>query len=476
MSLPIPEQKENDLPKREKDFWKMTGPGAIMIGMSIGSGEMILWPWITAKFGASMVWAAAMGVFIQLWVNLEIGRWAVATGESTYTGFARFSKFTVFYFMIIMTLTALLPAWARTTGIALRTMLFGVDGPGADWMWTALIFVFVVITLFGPKKMYSALEIVVTALVVVIIGGMIIVSFRVGTMTDVGEFSKGFLQVGRIQLDDEFTVLRLFGAVVFAGAGGLGNLYYAYYLRDKGIGMGGKIPALTNPLRGAEDEEVTVGFRFKETEENTHRFKDWFKFVILDNTFYFWILNSLTMFLFMFGAFVILFPEGIVPTQDDFIYDLSAMLATTMGEWGRYLFFVVAMAAMFSTQLAASDGAWRLWTDLLHTNFKWARRWATNQWYVIMAVILITLGIVSTWVLETFDVSGLDFFFYNAVLGGFAMAVYVPLIVIINFKYLPKSAHPKPLNVVMMTVASATYISFSLYLVWIMISGLFSGA
>lgn len=36
-----------------------------------------------------MIWAAVVGVFLQLWVNIEIGRWTVATGESAYTGFAR---------------------------------------------------------------------------------------------------------------------------------------------------------------------------------------------------------------------------------------------------------------------------------------------------------------------------------------------------------------------------------------------------
>jgi len=421
MGVAIPPLKENDLPQREKSFWRMTGPGAIMVGMSIGSGEMILWPWITAKFGAGMVWAAALGVFLQMWINFEIGRWAVATGESAFTGFARFSKFTVFYFMVILATLALLPAWARTTGIALRTMIFGLEGPGADWMWTALIFAFVFAILFGPKQMYSAIEKVMALLVLIIVLGMIVVAFNVGTFSDMLDFVKGFTKVGRIQLDDEFTAMRLFGAFVFAGAGGFGNLFYAYYLRDKGIGMGGRIPALLNPLRGAVKGDVAVGFVYPDDEANRGRFKDWFKFVLLDNSLFFWILNSFTMFLFMFGAFVVLFPQGIVPSQNDFLWDLSAMLETTMGTWGRYLFFVIAMAAMFSTQLAASDGGYRLWTDLLHTNFKFARRWAPNQWYLFLAITLTVISITSTWILETFPkVSALDFFFYNAVLNGFA--------------------------------------------------------
>ena len=36
-----------------------------------------------------MVWAAVLGGFLQLWINFEVGRWTVATGETVYTGYAR---------------------------------------------------------------------------------------------------------------------------------------------------------------------------------------------------------------------------------------------------------------------------------------------------------------------------------------------------------------------------------------------------
>ena len=74
-----------DVPRREQAFWKLTGPGAVLVGLSIGAGEIVIWPRITAEFGASLVWAALLGVFLQLWVNFEIGRWAIATGESAYS-------------------------------------------------------------------------------------------------------------------------------------------------------------------------------------------------------------------------------------------------------------------------------------------------------------------------------------------------------------------------------------------------------
>ena len=41
MPLPIPSLKEADLPAREKSLVKMMGPGIVMAGLAIGSGELL---------------------------------------------------------------------------------------------------------------------------------------------------------------------------------------------------------------------------------------------------------------------------------------------------------------------------------------------------------------------------------------------------------------------------------------------------
>ena len=103
-------------------------PGAVLVGLSIGAGELVMWPWITAKFGASMAWAAALGVFLQLWINLEIGRWTIVTGEAPYTGFAR-AWMGFIYILLFLTFAGLfLPGWARVSGAALKGLIFGPDG------------------------------------------------------------------------------------------------------------------------------------------------------------------------------------------------------------------------------------------------------------------------------------------------------------------------------------------------------------
>ena len=464
-TLEIPALREADMPEREAGFWQMTGPGAVMIGMAIGSGELILWPWITAKFGADMMWAAALGVFLQLWINIEIGRWAVATGESPLTGFARISKYWVYFFLTLLFVGAFLPGWGRATGTSLKILFFGIDGPGADWFWTAVVFAIALAIVFGPKRIYASVERSIVGMVLVIVIGLLIVAFSVGTLADVGNLLSGLLNFGHITLDEEFTFHRFFGAFVFAGAGGLGNLFYAYYLRDKNIGMGARIPVLMNPLREAQTGASEIGYLFPVTEENVRRFRDWFRFVVQDSTIFFWIANTITMFLFMFGALVVLHPAGIVPQESQLVWDLAIVLEGTMGVGGRHLFLIIGIAALFSSVLAGLDGGVRLWVDLLHTNFKAAHKFAANKMYFGLALGLSAIGVVATWFFETFDISALDFFFISATLSGFAMAAYVPTILYMNLKHLPAPVRPKPLNILMVSIGAATYISFAVYTV-----------
>jgi hypothetical protein len=33
----------------------------VLVGLAIGAGEIVIWPRIAAQYGASMIWAAAVG-------------------------------------------------------------------------------------------------------------------------------------------------------------------------------------------------------------------------------------------------------------------------------------------------------------------------------------------------------------------------------------------------------------------------------
>lgn len=457
--------READLPERKLPFWKMTGPAAVLVGLSIGAGELIIWPWITARFGATMIWAAALGVFIQLWVNLEIGRWTVATGESPYTGYARVWRGFVPLFILMNIVLMFLPGWARGSGVALRSLLFGPEGPGADWMWTAVTFAAIAALLFGPKLFYTAVERTIALLILIITVGMLYVFIRTANVDVLREFGGGLINVGEIQLAEDFPFISFFSAVVFAGAGGFGNLFYAYYLRDKQIGMGARIPRLMNPLRQEEEADITTGYIYPETEENQRRFRDWFMFVKQDQTLYFWLLNTFTMFLFMFGALAVLRPAGIVPSQATLVWDLATILEEVMGTFGRYLFLIIGMAALFSTQLVVVDGGARVFADLLHTNYERFRGVSQPKIYVAVAIASMVIGVFSVWVFES-GITSFNTILYNALINGFAMALYVPAMLYVNLRFLPKSARPHLVNIVFVGAAAAIYVGFAVFAIY----------
>jgi Mn2+/Fe2+ NRAMP family transporter len=83
----------------------MMGPGIIWASMAQGSGELIWWPYMAAKYGEAFVWWLWPACLLQYWVNLELIRYTTLTGEATFTGFTRFNKIYSFFMWIMLLIT-----------------------------------------------------------------------------------------------------------------------------------------------------------------------------------------------------------------------------------------------------------------------------------------------------------------------------------------------------------------------------------
>ena len=463
---PLDDFKVVELPEKQLPFWKIAGPGAILVGLSIGAGESVIWPFITAKYGGNMIWAAALGVFLQLWINFEVGRWTIATGETVYTGYNRIWRGFAPLFILLTVVGWIAPGWARTSGLALKALVLGPGGWGSDTFWTIVTFAGVALILFGPKMIYNSVERTVEALVAIVTIGLILVAIAVGSMDTWKALGAGLINVGHI--DPEIPVKDFFSALVFAGAGGTANLFYTFYLRDKNIGMGAQLPGLQNPLRGRSEKVPATGFLFEATEENHKRFTTWWQYVKKDQMLFFWALNTFTILLFIFGALAVLRPEVVergieaVPQKGRLIYDEARILGEIWGTAGQKIFLLVGVATLFGTQLALVDGVSRSISDIIYTNFRGAQKRDLSWWYLLIAGIWIVGGCVITFVMEQLNVSELGFLFNAAYMGGFAMAIYVPLTLYMNYRFLPDFAKPKRLSTVMMLIASCVYIGFAI--------------
>lgn len=78
----LPDWEVADLPappryKFGRAFRSILGPGIIALGASIGSGEWLLGPAITAQYGGTLLWIATIAIILQSILNTEAIRYTL---------------------------------------------------------------------------------------------------------------------------------------------------------------------------------------------------------------------------------------------------------------------------------------------------------------------------------------------------------------------------------------------------------------
>jgi hypothetical protein len=431
----------------------------VLVGLAIGAGELIVWPIMTARYGAGLAWAAMLGVALQLIINIEVGRYTLATGETSYAGFARIAHVWVPVFLALNVLGWLLPAWARTCAGAVKALVVGPEGPGEPWMWTALTFVFVAAVMFGPSNAYKTIERVTITLIIVMLVGLVTMAFGVGTSDAVLEVGRGIMNVGF--KPDELPAYELFSAIVFAGAGGTTNLMFSYYLIGKGWGMASHT---------TERDVNERAFLIEPTAENRRRWRDWFSLVRNDQILFFWLMNSVTILLFIFSALIVLHAQGIIPSREMLVLQEAAILSESWGKPGATLFLIVGVACLFTTQLTLLDGVGRSCADLIHTNYAAARKYSLTTWYRGIAVGWMIAGTALTWAWG--NLPPFMFLLSAGFFGGIAMAVYCPLLLFTNTRLLPPMCRPSIWGRTLLAGVSIFYVAFAVTSIWVVIEKL----
>lgn len=122
----LPPLKYKDLPPAIS-WRKMIGPSIMLAGLSLGSGEFVIWPYITYKTGFIFFWACLLGVTTQFFLNMEIERWTLATGESAITGFCRMNKNWAWIMLLLNIIPWAWPGWATGAGTMLSWTFLGPD-------------------------------------------------------------------------------------------------------------------------------------------------------------------------------------------------------------------------------------------------------------------------------------------------------------------------------------------------------------
>ena len=72
-----------------RNVLRTIGPGIIGLGIAIGSGEWLLGPSVVARYGPALLWVTTVSVLLQAFLNIEMARYTMYTGEPVTVGFMR---------------------------------------------------------------------------------------------------------------------------------------------------------------------------------------------------------------------------------------------------------------------------------------------------------------------------------------------------------------------------------------------------
>ncbi len=384
------------------------GPGVILVGAAIGSGEWLLGPALTAKYAGSMLWIATVSVVLQSCLNQEVARYALATGEPIFTGYMRCWPGSKWYSMWYLSLDAgvLWPGLATNAATAVAAGILSVQHDAyvmpsqADAVLVtacayAIFAVCAGLVLFGGK-VYTMLQVTITFMVVWIFSYLLFVDLFMVSGRSWGLVVSGFVNFGHFPDGQALDWALIAGFAAFAGAGGLGNAAISNYVRDKGWGMGSLVGAIPSAVGGKEISLSHLGMVFPVTQDNIRRFREWWKYILFDQAL---IWGGGAMLGIALPA--ILAVEFIDPSRNLGQWQAAAFqaegIASRYGAVFWYLTLVCGFWVLFSSQLGSMDAIGRRWSDMIWTGSQPERtaRGSRPVWSATAG--LVGLGLLGAW-------------------------------------------------------------------------------
>ena len=423
----LPAREVRDLPAPPRNYWRLVGPGIVAGGVGLSSGEFVLWPYIASQVGLVLLWGAFIGVVTQFFINMEVERYTLATGETVLTGFNRFWRHWGLLFAVMGYFANLWPGWAISSA-TLTSYLFG-GNPTTIGVVTLLVIGF---SLTLAPVVYVALErLIFVKVAAVLVLVVLAVAFAIRPESWAA-LPGGFTQIGTIPAG--LGIALVFSAVAFAGSGGAQNLCQSNWIRDKGFGMGQYVPRLVSPVTGVpQAKETATSYIFEMTAANLARWKSWWRFANVEQAFSFVLVTVVTIALTSLLAHSTVFGQSDLPNNVSFLRIEAQQLQQTVGPWFGRLFLAVGAFALFGSAMGIIDYTSRLAADILKTTY--LPRVSESRAYFWLVWGMVGLGCA---ILLAGLSQPITLLVISASTGGTMMFLYSFMLIALNRRMLPQ--------------------------------------
>ncbi|OAI57326.1 hypothetical protein AYO49_00240 [Verrucomicrobiaceae bacterium SCGC AG-212-N21] len=316
------------------------GPGLILTASIVGSGELIVTPKVAGEEGFKLLWFIVLGCVIKVFVQIELGRYAVTKGQTTLEAMDSIPgpRFIVSWLLWLWLLMY----------VALMFQVAGIVGGIAD--------------VFMAAKVPLSREVLATAVaascsVLLALGRyrlvenastFMVAAFTLATVVAVGSLqwspyaitaanlAEGF----KFQMPDNF--VTAFGAFGIIGVGASELIYYPYWCLEKGY------------ARNVGPYDGSPGW--------IERAKGWMRVMRVDAWFSMVIYTLATVAFYLLGA-AVLYAKGLKVENADMVNTLATMYQKSFGDWSRLVFLIGAFFVLYSTAFVATASNARMLAD-----------------------------------------------------------------------------------------------------------------
>jgi len=418
------------------------GPGLVLCASIVGSGELIATTTLGAQVGYSALWIIVLSCLIKPAVQAELGRYAIASGETGLAGVDRMPGPRLKVNWVVW-------AWAATAGMSLFQVgaMFGGLAqvmqqivpavPTTVWVLGFLALTLALL-LGGGYERIEKLAMLKVALFTMLTFLCALLLMRMPEYFSWKQVADGF----KFQLPGEglITAVAVFG---ITGVGTTELFMYPYWCLEKGYAR----------FAGPRDD----------SPEWRSRALGWIRVMHVDVFASMLIYTTATLAFYLLGA-GILHGKGLVPAAGDMIPILSNIYTDTLGPWALYLFYAGAIATLYGTIFASTAAHSRIYPDMLRLmGFFRAEDFATRQQYRRRFVWILT--VVPTILFLVFQSP-----VKMVVAGGVTAAAMIPVVSIgalfLRYRHLPSEVRPSTWVTLGLWVAVIVIVCFTGYYLW----------
>ena len=340
--MDCPGPAPRDPPRTPWGILRSIGPGLIITANIVGTGELIMTTRLGAEVGLALLWFILLGCFIKVFVQVELGRYAVSSGLSTLEAMDRVPGPRLLGSWLVWVYAAMyVGSLVQAAGIvgAIATLLAGpgVGLPPSAGAALAAGSCALLLALGWYRLVETASTLMVVAFSLCTVGA---VAALAGTpyALGAGDVLRG-LSFGLPP--DLFVAFAAFGII---GVGASELVYYPYWCLEKGYARH------VGPRDGSPEWEA--------------RAKGWLRVMTVDAWISFAVYTLATASFYILGA-AVLHPQGLKIDDADFVASLSRMYEAVLGPGaGRWVFGIGAFMVLYSTLFVSTASNSRMACDV----------------------------------------------------------------------------------------------------------------